>query len=338
MSLPEAIRAVVAGQHLSYAQMTVVMQLIMTGEATPAQIAALLVGLRIKGETVEEIAAAATVMRELSDRVDIPAKHLLDTCGTGGDGVGTFNISTVSAMVAAAAGANVAKHGNRSVTSRSGSADVLEAAGARIDLSPQQVAACVAKCGVGFMFAPLHHSATRHAVKPRKEIGVRTLFNVLGPLTNPAGAPNQVLGVFSPDLVKPLAEVLQRLKSEHVLVVHADDGLDEISIATATQVAELKNGAVHCYSIQPEDFGITRQAITGLQVTTAEESLTMINSVLDNQLGAAYDIVLLNAGAAIYAANLADTLINGVERAREVLMNGSAKRKFADFIQTTHNV
>ena len=244
MDMPTAIAAVIEHRDLSAADMQAVMRLIMTGQATAAQIGGFLVGLRMKGETVDEIAAAAGVMRELATHVDIAGPHLVDTCGTGGDGAGTFNISTASALVAAAAGARVAKHGNRSVSSRSGSADVLEAAGVCLELDAQQVASCIKQVGVGFMFAPQHHSAMKHAIGPRREMRVRTLFNLLGPLTNPAAAPNQVLGVFSADWVEPLAEVLKKLGSEHVLVVHAEDGLDEISIAAPTRIAELRAGDI----------------------------------------------------------------------------------------------
>ena len=259
MDMPAAIRAVTERRDLKGDDMRVVMQTIMTGQATPAQIGGFLVGLRMKGETVEEIAAAAEVMRSLATPVPVNDKtHLVDTCGTGGDASHTFNISTTCAFVAAAAGAKVAKHGNRSVSSKSGSADVLEAAGVNLDLSPAQVAHCIEKTGLGFMFAPKHHGAMKHAIGPRREMGVRTIFNILGPMTNPAGAPNQVLGVFSMNLLEPLAQVLQKLGSRHVLVVHAEDGMDEISIGAVTQVAELKDGVVRRYSIQPEQFGLKR--------------------------------------------------------------------------------
>jgi anthranilate phosphoribosyltransferase len=312
--------------------MMAVMRTIMTGLATPAQIGGFLIGLRMKGETIDEIAAAASVMRELVTRVDIKGDHLVDTCGTGGDGASTFNISTASAMVAAAAGAQVAKHGNRSVSSSCGSADVLEAAGVNLDLSPEKVAQCVNEIGVGFMFAPKHHGAMKHAIGPRKEMAVRTLFNLLGPLTNPAGAPNQVLGVFSADWVEPLAQVLKQLGSEHVLVVHAEDGLDEISIAAPTIVTELKNGNVETYIIEPEQFGLKRSSLEGLSVENAEQSLVLIGRVFDNEAGSARDIVVLNAGAAIYAANLTDSLQAGIETAAEIIASGKAKAKFAQLI------
>ncbi len=332
MDMPTAIRAVIERRNLSAVEMREVMRLIMTGAATPAQIGGFLVGLRMKGETVEEIAAAAEVMRELATRVGVTGPHLVDTCGTGGDGVSTFNISTAAAFVVAAAGGKVAKHGNRSVSSKSGSADVLEAAGVNLDLTPEQVARCVNDIGVGFMFAPRHHAAMKHAIGPRREMGVRTIFNLLGPLTNPAGAPRQVVGVFAEQWVEPLAEVLQRLGSEHVLVVHAEDGLDEISIGAPTRVAELKDGRVRVYTIQPEQFGMARADVKQLGVSSPAQSLAIIQSVFDNQPGAARDIVALNAGAAIYAAGLAPDLGAGVQAALAVLASGAAKAKLAALV------
>ncbi|MDX1335539.1 MAG: anthranilate phosphoribosyltransferase, partial [Gammaproteobacteria bacterium] len=261
MDMQKAIQTVIDGMDLSMGEMTTVMRLIMTGEATPAQIGGFLIGLRMKGETVEEVAAAASVMRDLATPVDVDDRaHLVDIVGTGGDGASTFNVSTASTFVLAAAGGRVAKHGNRSVSSSSGSADVLEAAGVNLDASPEQVSACISEVGVGFMFAPKHHSAMKHAIGPRKEMGVRTIFNVLGPLTNPAGAPNQVLGVYSDHWLEPLAQVLKQLGSNHVMVVHAEDGLDEISVGAATNVAELKNGEVTTYQVSPEDFGLQSSA------------------------------------------------------------------------------
>jgi anthranilate phosphoribosyltransferase len=308
--------------------MRVVMQTIMTGQATPAQIGGFLVGLRMKGETVEEITAATEVMRSLATHVPVSDKtHLVDTCGTGGDGAHTFNISTTSAFVVAAAGAKVAKHGNRSVSSKSGSADVLEAAGVNLDVTPEQVARCIEQAGVGFMFAPKHHGAMKHAIGPRREMGVRTIFNILGPLTNPAGAPNQVLGVFSMALLEPLAQVLQRLGSRHVLVVHAEDGMDEVSIGAVTHIAELKDGTVRTYSIWPEQFGLQRADIKTLAVASPQESLNMMRAVLDNTPGPALDIVLLNAGAAITVAGLASSLDEGVKKARAVIETGAARAK-----------
>jgi len=332
MDMPSAIRAVVDRRNLSGSEMREAMRLIMTGQATPAQIGGFLVGLRMKGETVEEIAAAAEVMRELVTRVGVSGPHLVDTCGTGGDGASTFNISTASALVVAAAGGKVAKHGNRSVSSKSGSADVLEAAGVNLDLSPEQVARCVNEVGVGFMFAPRHHGAMKHAIGPRREMGVRTIFNLLGPLTNPAGAPNQVLGVFSDQWVEPLAEVLQRLGSEHVLVVHAEDGMDEISIGAPTHVAELKDGRVRTFTIQPEQFGLQRSDVTKLAVAGPAESLAIIESVLNNQPGPARDIVALNAGAAIYVAGLAPDLGAGIQSALVVIASGAARKKLQDLV------
>ena len=335
MDITTAIASVIERRDLTAEEMQTVMRAIMTGQATPAQIGGFLVGLRMKGETVAEIAAAAGVMRELATAVDVSGPHLVDTCGTGGDGASTFNISTASAIVTAAAGGRVAKHGNRSVSSSSGSADVLEAAGVKLDLGPEQVAACIDKVGVGFLFAPQHHSAMKHAIGPRKEMRVRTLFNLLGPLTNPAGAPNQVLGVFSHDWVEPLANVLKQLGSEHVLVVHAEDGLDEISIAAPTYVAELRDGKVSTYTVTPEELGVQRAGLESIAVKDAADSLAMLQSVFDNQAGPARDIVCLNAGAAIYAAGLAETLRQGVERAAVVIASGAAKNTFSALIEAS---
>ncbi len=328
MNMKQAIARVIEKQDLGADEMTAVMRTIMTGGATPAQIGGFLIGLRMKGETVTEITAAASVMRELAAGVDISGlDHAVDIVGTGGDASGTFNVSTASMFVAAAAGCHVAKHGNRSVSSKSGSADALEAAGIRLDLSPEQVAHCVREVGVGFMFAPGHHSAMKHAIGPRKEMGVRTIFNVLGPLTNPAGVPNLLLGVFSEDLLEPLAEVLQRLGARHVLVVHSKDGLDEISIGDKTEVAELKGGVIRRYSIWPEEFGMERSSLEAVQVADAGESLAMIRSVLEDHAGPARDIVTLNAGAAIYAAGLADDLKGGVDKARAAIASGEARNR-----------
>ena len=328
MNMKQAITRVIDRQDLSAEEMTAVMRTIMTGGATPAQIGGFLIGLRMKGETVTEITAAASVMRELAAGVDISGlDHAVDIVGTGGDASGTFNVSTASMFVAAAAGCHVAKHGNRSVSSKSGSADALEAAGIRLDLSPEQVAHCVREVGVGFMFAPGHHSAMKHAIGPRREMGVRTIFNVLGPLTNPAGVPNLLLGVFSQELLEPLAEVLQRLGARHVLVVHSKDGLDEISIGDKTEVAELKDGAIRRYSIWPEEFGMERAPLEAIQVADAGESLAMIRSVLEDHPGPARDIVTLNAGAAIYAAGLADDLKGGVDKARAAISSGEARNR-----------
>ena len=336
MDMQAAISSVTEHKDLSSEDMAAVMQLIMTGQATPAQIGGFLIGLRMKGETVDEIAGAAQVMRELATRVPVSGANLVDTCGTGGDGASTFNISTASALVAAAAGAQVAKHGNRSVSSSCGSADVLEAAGVNLDLDADQVAECVEKIGIGFLFAPKHHSAMKHAIGPRKEMGVRTLFNLLGPLTNPAAAPNQVLGVFAARWLEPLAQVLGKLGSHHVLVVHADDGLDEISIGAATQVAELDNGKVNCYRITPQQFGMEPGSVESLAVSDAKQSLALIHRVFDNEKGPARDIVQLNAGAAIYVSGVADSLENGIRIAGEVIASGAVKDKFAQLIEVSN--
>ena len=338
MDMQAAIRRVIDRQDLSGKEMADVMRTLMTGGATPAQIGGFLVGLRMKGETVTEIAAAAAVMRDLAHGVDIGGlEHTVDIVGTGGDASGTFNVSTASMFVAAAAGCHVAKHGNRSVSSKSGSADVLEAAGIRLDLTPEQVERCVREAGVGFMFAPGHHSAMKHAIGPRREMAVRTVFNVLGPLTNPAGVPNQVLGVFSDELVEPMAEVLQRLGSRHVMVVHSRDGLDEISIGDKTEVAELKDGAVRRFSIRPEDYGIKRTSIDAIKVETPAESLATIRSVLEDKPGPARDIVMLNSGAAIYVAGLAASLEEGVRKADAVIASGAARARLDQLVVLTQS-
>lgn len=336
MDMQSAIKAVTENRNLSREEMTEVMNLIMTGQATDSQIGGFLIGLRMKGETVDEVAAAASVMRELSTKVDAPDEYLVDTCGTGGDASGSFNISTASVFVTAAAGAHVAKHGNRSVSSKSGSADVLETAGVNLDITPEQVADCIKNIGAGFLFAIKHHGAMKHAIGPRKEMGVRTIFNVLGPLTNPAGAPNQVIGVFSKDWLVPLAEVLKQLGSRHVMIVHADDGMDEISISSATSVAELKDGEIETYTIQPEDFGMTKAEQSSIKAADSEASLNIIKSVLDNADGPAKDIVCLNAGAAIYVSGLADSLQTGIDKAISVIADGSAKSKFQALVEYTN--
>ena len=332
-----AIKTVLSRQDLTADEMNDVMRIIMTGEATPAQIGGFLVGLRMKGETVDEIASAAKVMRELATGVKVSGDHVVDIVGTGGDGSNTFNISTACTFVVAAAGGTVAKHGNRSVSSKSGSADLLEAAGVKLDLNAEQVAKCINEVGVGFMFAPMHHSAMKHAIGPRKEMAVRTIFNVLGPLTNPAGAPNQLLGVFADELVEPLAEVLNKLGSNHVMVVHSEDGMDEISIGAATKVSELKNGKVTSYSITPEQFGFNKSNISELAVSGAEESLAVIRKVLNNEAGPAKDIVKFNSGAAIYVAGLADSLEAGIEKAEEVIASGAAKAKLKELVKLSNN-
>lgn len=337
MNIQQAIGTILEGRDLNSDQMQAVMRQIMTGEATPAQIGGFLIGLRMKGETVDEIAAAAKVMRDLAEPVEVDRQHLVDVVGTGGDSAHTFNISTASTFVVAAAGGRVAKHGNRSVSSSSGAADLLEAAGVNLQLTPGQVATCIDEVGVGFMFAPLHHSAMKHAIGPRKEMGVRTIFNILGPLTNPAAAPNMLLGVFSDTLLRPMAEVLEQLGAEHILVVHAEKGLDEISIEGKTHVAELKNGSIQEYDIAPADFGIEESPLTDIKVSSPEESLAMIRLALDNQPGPARDAVQLNAGAAIYAAGLTDSLASGIEKAGAVLEDGSARAKLDALVDQTRS-
>lgn len=336
MNIQQAIKSVISRQDLSREEMTDVMQQIMTGEATASQIGGFLVGLRMKTETVDEISAAASVMRELATKVKTTSDYLVDTCGTGGDSSGSFNISTASALVAAAAGAHVAKHGNRSVSSKSGSADVLEAAGVKLDISAEQVGNCIDEVGVGFLFAQNHHSAMRHAIGARKEMAVRTIFNVLGPLTNPAAAPNQVIGVFDKELLEPVANVLNQLGSRHVMVVHAADGMDEISISTSTDIAELKDEKVTCYQISPANFGLETADIASIRVDGVEQSLAMINKVLDNQPCAALDIVCLNAGAAIYVAGLADSHQSGIELARRAIADGSARTVLTNLVNKTN--
>jgi len=328
MNYPALLSKLVARTDLAREEMLDLMRAIMTGELTPAQIAGAVVALRCKGETVTELAAAATVMRELSTKVPLTGvDYLVDTCGTGGDGAHTFNVSTAAAFVAAAAGAKVAKHGGRSVSSKSGSADVLEALGVNVNLPPEAVAQAVREIGVGFMFAPNHHSAMKHAAPVRRELGVRTFFNLLGPMTNPAGAPNQVLGVFDRAYTRLLAEVLRELGSRHVLVVHADDGLDEISLGATTHIAELKDGQIHEYTVSPEDFGLTRCASENLSVSGVEESKAMLLGALDNQPGPARDIVALNAGAALYVSGVAASLAEGVLAAQAAIQSGAAKAR-----------
>jgi len=337
MDIQKAINNIINNINLSREDMHSIMQTIMSGEATPAQIGGFLVALRIKGETVDEITGAAEVMRELATKVDLDKTNLIDTCGTGGDSSNTFNISTTSAFVVAASGARVAKHGNRSVSSKSGSADVLEAAGINIELDAKQVTSCIENVGIGFMFAPMHHSAMKHAIGPRRELGLRTLFNVLGPLTNPASAPNQVIGVFDKKWLTPLAETLNRLGSKHVLVVHSEDGMDEISISAKTFISELKNNEINNYEISPDDFGIKNFNINNLSVKNIDESLTMMKSVLDNNNDAAKAIVSLNAGAAIYASGVSDSIKAGVEMAINIIESGAAKKKFEMLIQHTQS-
>lgn len=332
MQIQATLQKLLDKQDLGTEEMRDVMRAMMAGELTDAQIAGFLIALRCKGETVEEIAAAVGVLRELVRKVPINGEHVIDTCGTGGDGANTFNISTTAAFVVAAAGGQVAKHGNRSVSSSCGSADVLEAAGIDLDLSAEQVADCVNDIGVGFLFAAKHHSAVRHTVGPRKEMGVRTLFNLIGPLSNPANAPHQLIGVFDKQWLVPVAEVLKKLGSRHVLVVHAEDGLDEISIAAPTHVAELKNGEVTTYTLTPEQFGFERSSLSSLAINDAQSSLKIIDAVLSNQAGPARDIVVLNAGAAIYAADLSESLQDGMQKALLAIESGAAKAKLAALI------
>ena len=337
MNCAQILTQLLDRRDLAHADMLALMQDLMSGALTPAQIAAVLIALRSKGESVTEIAAAASVMRALSTRVAIQDDaHLIDTCGTGGDGAQTFNISTASAIVAAAAGAKVAKHGGRSVSSTCGSADILEKLGVNVNLTPIQVAACVAQIGVGFMFAPNHHSAMKYAAPVRRELGVRTLFNLLGPLTNPAGAKNQVMGVFARELTGKLAAVLQQLGSQHVLVVHGADGMDEITLSGVTYIAELKNNTVREYTVQPADFGLAIAMQDQIRVANADAAQAMLLGVLDNQAGAARDIVLMNAGAAIYVAGLTSSLHDGVAKAREVINSGAAKAKLAELVNISN--
>lgn len=339
IGIAEAIQRTVEHREVFHDEMLQIMRQIMRGELTPAQIAGFIIGLRVKKETIGEIAAAAQVMREFATPVKVKNdRNLVDTCGTGGDAAHTFNISTAAAFVAAAAGARVAKHMGRAVSSSTGSAEVLEALGANIALSPEQVAQAIEKTGVGFMFAPAHHSAMKYAAPVRKELGVRTIFNILGPLTNPAGAKNQVMGVFHPDLVGIQVRVLQRLGSRHVMVVYGMDGLDEISISGPTMVGELVKGEIREYEIHPSQFGLELYDRRAIQVNTVEESKAMILAVLENQPGPALNIVLANAGAAIYVAGVAKSLEAGIARARRVIASGAARRKLDEFIAFTKRV
>lgn len=339
---PQTILAQILEQReIPYEEMVALMRAIMSGDVSPTITAALITGLRMKRESIGEITAAAQVMRELALHINVAdSANLVDTCGTGGDGRSTFNISTTSAFVAAAAGAQVAKHGGRSVSSKAGSADVLEAIGINLNQTPEQISQSIAKVGIGFMFAPNFHHAMKHAAPVRRELGVRTLFNILGPLTNPAGAKNQLLGVFNADLTGIVAQTLLRLGSQRALVVHGSDGLDEITISGSTKIAELKEGTIQEYTVHPEDFGLKCAAIESLQVASTADAQTMLLSVLDNSPGPARDIVLLNAGAAIYVAGKANSWTEGVEMAREALTSGAAKEKMQAMIefsnQSTH--
>jgi anthranilate phosphoribosyltransferase len=335
----EAIARLCEKREIFHDEMVALMRQVMEGQVTPAQLAAILVGLHVKSETVSEIAAAAKVMREFSTKVDASGlEHLVDTCGTGGDGLRTFNISTTAAFVAAAAGARVAKHGGRSVSSRSGSADVLESLGVNLALTPEQVGRCLREVGVGFMFAPNHHPAMRHAAPVRKDLGVRTLFNILGPLTNPAGAPNQVMGVFHRDLVGIQARVLQQLGSRHVLTFHGDDGLDEITVSGPTQVAELRDGEVHEYTLTPERFGMARAPLEALRAESPDESRAKVQAVLGGEPGPCCDVVALNAAAAIYASGAAASLEHGVAAAQAAISSGAARHKLEQFAALTQSL
>ena len=336
----EALQRTIEHREIFYDEMLSLMRQIMAGEISPVMTAAILAGLRVKKETIGEISAAATVMRELSTKVHVapPHEHFVDIVGTGGDGAHTFNISTASMFVVAAAGARVAKHGNRGVSSKSGSADVLEALGARIDLNADQVAACIETTGIGFMFAPNHHTAMKNVAPVRREMGVRTIFNILGPLTNPASAPNQLMGVFHPDLVGIQVRVMQQLGAQHVLVVWGKDGMDEISLGATTLVGELKDGVIREYEIHPEDFGLAMVSNRGLRVDSAEQSRAMLLNALDNEPGTPRDIVIFNAGAALYAANLAADIGEGIALARATLASGAARAKLDEFVHCTREL
>ena len=335
----EALQRVIEHREIFHDEMLHLMRLIMRGDMSPVMMAALVTGLRVKKETIGEITAAAQVMRELATPVHVADKtHLVDIVGTGGDGSHTFNISTCAMFVAAAAGAKVSKHGGRSVSSKSGSADVLEALGIHIHLAPDAIARCIAEVGVGFMFAPNHHPAMKNVAPVRKELGVRTIFNILGPLTNPAGAPNILMGVFHPDLVGIQIRALQRLGAEHALVVYGKDGMDEVSLGAATVVGELKHGQITEYEIHPEDFGLTMASHRALRVDTPEQSRAMLLGVLDNQAGAARDIVMLNAGAALYAANVVSSIAEGIDQARAAIESGAAKARLHQLIAITQQL
>ncbi|HEY6093448.1 MAG TPA: anthranilate phosphoribosyltransferase [Gallionellaceae bacterium] len=337
MKPQDALKRIIEHREIFHDEMVSLMQQIMSGEVSPVMIAAIITGLRVKKETIGEISGAAKVMRDLSTKVAIHDDGtLVDTCGTGGDGAHSFNVSTAAAFVAAAAGAKIAKHGGRSVSSKSGSADVLEALGININLTPEQAAKCINEVGFGFMFAPNYHSAMKHAAPVRKELGVRTLFNILGPLTNPAGARQQLMGVFHPDLVGIQARVLQRLGSKRVLVVHGEDGMDEITISGNTLVAELKDGVVTEYIVHPSQFGLSTATQQEISVDSVQASRDMLLDVLDNRPGAARDIVLMNAGAAIYLAGMADTLPHGVTKAAEIIASGAAKNKLEQLIHISN--
>jgi anthranilate phosphoribosyltransferase len=339
VDITQALEDVVNSENLSSEAMRDVMRQIMTGNATASQIGAFLVALRMKGESIDEIAGAVEVMRELATGVKVSGDHLVDIVGTGGDESNLFNVSTAASFVVAASGGRVAKHGNRSVSSSSGAADLLEAAGVNLSLSPEQVARCVDELGVGFMFAPAHHSAMKHAIGPRRELGLRTIFNILGPMTNPAGVDQQLIGVYDRSLCRPMAEVLGRLGAKHIMVVNSADGLDEISIADETYVAEFKNGEITHYSIQPEDFFNRRQSLDGLSVSDAKQSFAIISDALSKQQGdnseKAADLIAINAGAALYVAGCAADLQQGVAMAQDAIKSGLAKTKISDFAAFT---
>ena len=337
MNIQQALKKITERQDLTEDEMQDVMRQIMTGQTTDSMICAFLIGMHMKGETIEEVTAAATVMRELVSGVEITAPNLIDVVGTGGDGSSSFNVSTASAFVAATAGAHVAKHGARAASGNCGSADLLEYAGARTDLDATQIVECVEQTGFGFMLAPSHHTAMRHAIGARRELGVRTIFNILGPMTNPAHVSREMMGVFSVDLVEPLAHVLGKLGSEHVMVVSSEDGLDEISCNAPTRVAELKDGEVRTYIIDPSVFGIATHDRQEITVSSPEESLTLINSVFSGEQSAAADMVTLNSGAAIYVSGLTDSLADGVSRAREVVMSGQVRDRFESFVKLTNS-
>ena len=334
--IQQALENILQGNDLPAIEMESVMDNIMQGEATPAQIAGFIVALRMKGESIDELTAAAKVMRKLSSKVEVPLEGLVDTCGTGGDERQTFNVSTAAAIVAASAGVKVAKHGNRSVSSSTGSADVLEALGVKLELTPEQIAIGIDSIGIGFMFAPMHHSCMKHAIGPRKELGVRTLFNLLGPLTNPAGAQRQVLGVFDNRWLYPLARVLQQLGSTHAMVVHAIDGLDEISIASATNVCELHDDEINQYHVTPDELGVKSSELESIQVANANESATVIRGILAGEKGPGADIVCLNAGAAIFVAGKCASLKQGVQMAMQQLDSGTAQEKLAQLVEFTN--
>jgi anthranilate phosphoribosyltransferase len=335
----EALQRTIEHREIFHDEMLHIMRMLMSGELSPVMSAAFITGLRVKKETIGEITAAAQVMREFATKVHVADKaHLVDIVGTGGDGSHTFNISTCSMFVAAAAGAKVSKHGGRSVSSKSGSADVLEALGLNINLSPDAIARCIQETGIGFMFAPNHHPAMKNVAPVRKELGVRTIFNILGPLTNPASAPNILMGVFHPDLVGIQVRALQRLGAEHALVVYGRDGMDEVSLGAATMVGELRNGEIREYEVHPEDFGLQMASNRALKVETPQESLALMRQVLDDQPGAARDIVLLNAGAALYAANVVKDIPAGIAKAREVVSSGAARAKLEQLVRVSKSL